>query len=107
MQNLIDNWKNNNFPEKYSLSNNYPNPFNPITHITYTVPKPSNVTIQIFNSVGQHIKTLVNEKNQARNTYKVNWDGLNDLGNQMASGIYFYRIQAGSFVKSKKMILLK
>ena len=93
-------------PAELTLFQNYPNPFNPQTAIQYTLPHDCKVEIAIYNILGQRVKTLVNE--QQRAGYKrVEWDGKNDRGEQVASGIYFYRIEAGEFTKSKKMEILK
>ena len=91
----------NSLPKVYSLYNNYPNPFNPSTTINYDLPKLSNVTLRIYNIVGEEIATLVNQEQNA-GRYQVSWNAA-----QLASGIYFYTIQAGSFVDTKKMLLLK
>jgi hypothetical protein len=85
----------------YELRQNYPNPFNPSTNIKYSVPQSSNVVIRIFDIIGNEIETLVNEKKPAGN-YKVEFDA-----STFPSGIYFYRLQAGSFIETKKMLLLK
>ncbi len=85
----------------YNLMQNYPNPFNPTTTIEYTLAKSGRVTINIFNVVGQKVKTVLNER-QVHGTHKVAFDG-----SELSSGIYFYRIQAGSFTKTMKMILMK
>ena len=86
---------------KYDLAQNYPNPYNPTTLITYSIPASSNVIVTVYNILGELIKTLVNE-NQEAGIYKVNLDAKG-LGN----GIYFYKIQAGNFAATKKMLLLK
>ena len=86
---------------KYDLAQNYPNPYNPTTLITYSIPASSNVIVTVYNILGELIKTLVNE-NQEAGIYKVNFDAKG-LGN----GIYFYKIQAGNFAATKKMLLLK
>src|ERR1035437_2986486 len=86
---------------KYYLAQNYPNPFNPSTVITYSIPASSNVVINVYNVIGELIKTLVNQYQEA-GIYKVNFDAR-DLSN----GIYFYKIQSGNFVEIKKMLLLK
>ncbi|MCP4704526.1 MAG: T9SS type A sorting domain-containing protein [candidate division Zixibacteria bacterium] len=88
-------------PDKINLFQNYPNPFNPITMIEFDLPAKSHVSIEIFNILGQKIETLINKKMGAGN-YNINWDGTD-----MASGIYFYRLETGDFSESKKMILLK
>jgi len=92
--------------ENYFLLQNYPNPFNPETHINYQLPEPSCVVLKIFNTRGQEIRSLVNEY-QPAGTYTVQWNGRNNNDNQVASGIYLYQINAGDFVCSKKMALLR
>ena len=93
-------------PRKFSLSQNYPNPFNATTIIKYDLPKTSDVEITIFNVLGQEVTTLVDKK-QPPGYYEVRWEGTNVQGKPVASGIYFYRIEAEEFVASKKMMLLK
>ncbi|MEJ2635171.1 MAG: FlgD immunoglobulin-like domain containing protein [Calditrichia bacterium] len=90
----------------YELKANYPNPFNPITTIEYTLPEKSNVTLNVYNLLGEKVKTLVNSS-QAAKSYRVTWDGTNDRGVKVASGIYIYKINAGNFAESRKMILMK
>jgi len=86
---------------EFTLDQNFPNPFNPNTLIKYSIPKSSQVSLKIFNTLGQEMETLVNEEKQV-GTYEVNWNASN-----LQSGVYFYRLQAGSFVQTRKMILLK
>jgi len=93
-------------PTVYSLSNNYPNPFNPTTTIDYSIPKSGNVEIAVFNATGQKVRTLVNERQDAA-FYKVVWDGKNDTGESVASGLYIYRLVSGNFHKMEKMSLVK
>ncbi len=93
-------------PENFSLSQNYPNPFNPTTIIEYALPVDAFVELVIFNALGQAVKTL-HQGRQFAGTYQVSWDGTDKRGNQAASGIFFYRIKAGNFVKTQKMILLR
>jgi len=88
-------------PDSYNLAQNYPNPFNPVTTIQYSIPNRSSVTLKIYDVLGKEIATLVNEEKD-RGLYSVNFDASG-----LASGIYLYRLQAGSFVETKKMILLK
>ena len=83
------------------LSQNYPNPFNPTTEIRYRVPGTGHVTLKIYNIVGQEVSTLVDEVKQP-GTYTVEWDA-----GGMPSGVYFCRLEAGNFVQSRKMLLLK
>ena len=93
--------EDNQVPTVFSLSQNYPNPFNPTTVIHYTVPKTSLVNLSVFNLLGQEVKTLVNEE-KSPGEYEVRFDGSN-----LPSGIYFYRLVAGDFVKTMKMLLMK
>lgn len=90
-----------NIPSDYHFEQNYPNPFNPATTINYSVPKQSNVLIVIYDGLGRKVTTLVNEEKSAGN-YKTEFKA-----NNLPSGIYFYRIHAGNFIQTKKMILLK
>ena len=94
--------RNDNFtPSTYSLSQNYPNPFNPSTAIKFSVPKAQHVTLKIFNLLGQEVATLINKQQEAGN-YTVTFDA-----SKLASGVYIYSLQAGTFNSTKKMILLK
>ena len=90
-----------NIPMDFSVSQNYPNPFNPSTMINYTIPKVSNVTLSVYNTLGQKVAELVNEEQSAGN-YIVNFNASN-----LSSGIYFYTVKADNFVSTKKMILIK
>jgi len=98
-------------PKATALLPNYPNPFNPETWIPFMLSKEADVTIRIYDSVGRLVRTI--DLGHLRPGYYLNrdraayWDGRNELGEQVASGIYFYQIQAGSFVKTKRMVLLK
>jgi hypothetical protein len=91
---------------KFDLGHNYPNPFNPITHIDYSLARASEVSLIIYNSLGQKVKELVNSY-QPVGKHTVNWDGMTDSGQMVSSGTYFYRIQAGDFVKVHKLVFLK
>ena len=96
----------NNIPSAYSLSQNYPNPFNPITKMNYTLPKRSKIIISIYNVLGQEVTTLLN-KEQNYGYHTVTWNGADHSGRQMASGVYFARMNTNSFTQTKKMLLLK
>jgi len=98
--------KNSTMPSAFSLSQNFPNPFNPQTSIRYALPQDANVRIVIFNVLGQKVKTLVDGQ-QAAGYNTVWWDGKDENGDQVASGIYFYRLQADKFSEVKKMMLMK
>jgi len=93
-------------PTKFYLSANYPNPFNPVTSIQFSVHSPIHTTLKIYNVLGQLVKTLVDEPKE-RGTYEVIWDGKDENGIEVASGIYFYKLQAGDFAEAKKMLLVK
>ena len=116
---IISNHLGGVIPQTYSLKQNYPNPFNPITTIDYDLPKTSNVILKIYNTLGQEVVTLVDRK-QTPGEKSVVWDGLNNIGKQVSSGIYIYRLEVGDpsasspkrqagqrFVKSRKMVLMK
>jgi hypothetical protein len=87
--------------KEFELSQNFPNPFNPNTTIRYQIPKSGNVTLKIYDVLGAEVTTLVNEEKVA-GKYEVSFNA-----SKLASGVYIYRIQAGDFISSKKMILLK
>lgn len=91
----------NNIPAAFKLKQNYPNPFNPSTKISYSLSSSSRVTLDVFDVLGNKIASLVNEEKPA-GVHEVNWNA-----SQNSSGVYFYRIKAGSFVETKKMLLLK
>jgi len=93
-------------PKDFSVSQNYPNPFNPSTVINFQIPKPSNVKISIYNITGQRIYTLINSWMESGN-HHVAWDGKNEKGVKVTSGIYFYHFEAGEFSGVQKMILVK
>jgi hypothetical protein len=93
-------------PKEFKLGQNYPNPFNPTTNITYSLKENSKVILKVYNMLGQEIKTLVNGFQEAGNK-SIIWNGKNDLGESVPSGCYIYRIEAGNFVSSQKMLLMK
>ena len=93
-------------PIIHNLYNAYPNPFNPVTTLRYDPPENSHVTITIYDMLGREVKTLVNQTQDAG--YKsVIWDATNDYGKPVSAGIYLYQIQAGEYISTKKMVLLK
>jgi hypothetical protein len=96
----------NGLPVSYDLSQNYPNPFNPTTTIRYSLPTNSFVTLRIYDILGREVKTLISTE-QNSGTHSVQWNGDNNYGTKVSSGIYLYRIEAANFVMTKKMIMLK
>ena len=98
--------ENAEIPKEFALYQNYPNPFNPATEIKFDVPKESHVKIVIYDITGKVVKTLVDEVVKP-GAYRILWDGTDDSGNKVTSGIYFYRMIAGSYVSVKKMVLIK
>jgi hypothetical protein len=91
---------------KFRLQQNFPNPFNPTATIRFEIARPAHVRLNVYDIRGRLVKTLVDELRQA-NSYQVVWDGTNNSGGAVASGVYFYRMTAGSFVQTHKMMLLK
>ncbi len=89
-----------------ALNGNYPNPFNPSTEISYSVTKPGHVSLDIYNALGQKVRTLVNTYTDAGN-HTVTWNGTDDKSNALGSGLYFYKMQSGSYSCTRKMILMK
>jgi len=88
-------------PLTFAISQNYPNPFNPSTKIRFSIPQSEQVVISVFNIQGELVESLVNKEMDAGN-YQITFDGSG-----LASGLYLYRIQAGSFIETKKMTLMK
>lgn len=93
--------ENNFFSNSYQLSQNYPNPFNPVSKIKFSIPVSGNVEIKVYDILGKEIKTLLNEYKQS-GTYEVEFDASN-----LPSGVYFYRMISGSYLETKKMLLLR
>jgi hypothetical protein len=93
-------------PDVFALQQNYPNPFNPVTTIRFDVPQESHVQMDVYNILGQRIRTLVNGTMQP-GFHSVSWNGTNDMGKPLASGMYIYQIKAEGFVDVKKLVLMK
>jgi hypothetical protein len=93
-------------PKRLLLLQNYPNPFNPVTEISYQLPVLSDVELIIFDAVGQRIRTLISERQDA-NHHSVKWDGRNDVGIHVSSGVYVCRLKAGRLIEFKSMLLLR
>jgi hypothetical protein len=94
-------------PYVNALAQNVPNPFNPTTTIAFSIKERAPVTLTIYNVRGQRVKTLVTDTRAPGVTYRIQWDGRNDAGQQVASGVYFYRLVTKGFTKTKKMVHLK
>ena len=93
-------------PKVASLEKNYPNPFNPITNLDFSIPKRSNVTLRVFNMMGQEVVTLINEKKSYGN-YSISWNGLDSKGVNVASGVYFAELRNRNERRITKMLLMK
>ncbi|MBD3218614.1 MAG: T9SS type A sorting domain-containing protein [candidate division Zixibacteria bacterium] len=93
-------------PEQFNLAQNAPNPFNPTTDISYALPEAGMVNVEVYNILGQQVKTLVNEYQDAGN-YTVTWNGDDEFGSTVASGVYFYRLTSGQYKEIKKMVMMK
>jgi hypothetical protein len=103
----VENNTASEIPQRVGLSQNFPNPFNPSTTIDYQLPTRGNIQINIYNSIGQQVKTLVDGKTEEAGNNTITWDGRNDAGSPVSSGTYFYQIRVDDQVQAKKMILLK
>jgi hypothetical protein len=93
-------------PDKFSLLQNYPNPFNPTTIVQFKIPQPAKVSLKVYNILGQLVRVLVDEE-KPTGIYQSVWDGKDAEGKEVASGIYFYRLQAGKYDEVRKMVLVK
>ena len=100
------NISQDNIPARYSLGEAFPNPFNPATTISYEIPNSEFVSIDIYNLMGRHIKSLVN-MNQNPGYKTIEWNATNNSNQPVSAGMYIYTIQAGEFLATKKMLLLK
>ncbi|OGC84186.1 MAG: hypothetical protein A2W07_05650 [candidate division Zixibacteria bacterium RBG_16_43_9] len=105
--------ENLNLPKDFNLGQNYPNPFNPTTTIPFRVNgsqfivhSPDHTTLIIYNILGQRVNTLLNESLKP-GTYEATWDGKNDAGEKVPSGVYFYRFTSGNISETKKMVLMR
>jgi len=93
-------------PSGYELSQNYPNPFNPSTTIQFALPKAGRTELVVYNILGERVTTLINRR-LAAGSYTLEWDGTNDQGEPVASGVYVYRLQSGDYTTSRKMVLAR
>jgi hypothetical protein len=102
----VEDYNGSTNPEDFYLSQNYPNPFNPTTNIIYQLKEAQNVSLIIYDVLGEKIKTLLSQF-QSAGQYTISWNGENDLGNKVKSGIYIYTLKTGDIFVSKKMLMLK
>ena len=102
----VEEFKDNELPSEFVLDQNYPNPFNPTTTIKFSIPQSSFVDLRVYNILGEEVSRLVSEELSA-GQFRIKWSGKDSFGKQLSSGIYFYRLQAGNNVQTRKMILLK
>ncbi len=93
-------------PSEFTLRQNYPNPFNPTTNIEFYIPRRSHVSIIIYNLLGQQVKQLLNDEKPAGH-HMTSWDGADSHGCHVSTGIYFYRLRAGDYTETRKMLLLR
>jgi hypothetical protein len=94
------------FPTQFSLYQNFPNPFNPVTTLRYDLPENGIVTIIIYDMLGRQVKTLINQTQDA-GYRSIIWDATNDYGKPVSAGIYLYQVQAGEYMEVRKMVLVK
>ncbi len=94
-------------PVDFALQQNYPNPFNPTTSIAYSLNTPAAVTLEIYNALGQRIRTVVDVRKQEAGLHQVQWDATDDSNRRVASGLYIYRLQVDQQIQTKKMLLMK
>jgi len=97
---------NNDIPMEYQLAQNYPNPFNPETVIPFSLPRSTEINLSIYNVLGQRVKILYQSRLSA-GAYQITWDGLDNNGDRVSSGVYFSRLTANDFVAVRKLLLLK
>jgi hypothetical protein len=93
-------------PTEFALHENYPNPFNPTTTLRFDLPEVSNLTLTIYNMLGQKVRTF-NYQNTSAGYHSVKWNATNDYGDPVGAGVYLYQLRAKDFVKTRKMVLLK
>ncbi|MBD3402733.1 T9SS type A sorting domain-containing protein, partial [candidate division GN15 bacterium] len=102
----VEDTPDEELPLGFELQQNYPNPFNPTTTIEFSLPSQSRVRLDVYNVLGQRVNTLV-DKELSAGSYAVEWNGRNNAGTPVATGVYFYRLTTDEYTSSKKMLLLK
>ena len=95
-----------NIPNEFSLMQNVPNPFNPVTSIQFRLPEQSHVLLTVYDMLGRKVKTLVNETKDA-GQFSVKWNGTTDRGESVGSGVYIYEIITPQYISTKKMVIIK
>ncbi|MEO8448017.1 MAG: T9SS type A sorting domain-containing protein, partial [bacterium] len=103
----VENNSVTSIPDNFELSQNYPNPFNPVTNIKYAVANSSEVSLTIYDILGNEVRTLVSNEMKNAGTYNIEWNGKNNSGLDVSSGVYFYKLIAGEFSKTLKITMLK
>ncbi len=103
---LSVNGDGSQLPTQFALGQNYPNPFNPTTEIRFDLPSRSHVNLSVYNLLGQRVRQLLDEERRA-GSWIVSWNGSDDNGNAVSSGVYFFKMEAGNFTDTRKMMLLK
>lgn len=103
----VSNINQDNNPKSFELHQNFPNPFNPTTNINFELPNSSDVSLVVYDILGNEIKNLISNKNQTSGSHTVQWDGKNNSGLNVSSGVYFYKLISGDFSKTMKMLLMK
>jgi hypothetical protein len=96
----------NSLPGSFALGQNYPNPFNPSTVIAFELPTPGHINLSIYNVLGQRVRTLIDSR-YPPGTHETTWDGRDDSGQPVSSGVYLYRLEATGLTATKKMVLMK
>jgi hypothetical protein len=102
----VEQENRNVIPNNFGLNQNYPNPFNPVTNISFTLPSQEFAKLVVYDLAGHEVRTLVNSS-FGTGEHTVTWNGLGNDGNLMPSGVYFYRLEAGEFSETRKLVLLK
>jgi len=102
----VDDTDPGQLPNRWELAQNYPNPFNPGTTIEYTIPSRTLVRVEVFNLIGQRVRLLLDEE-QPAGTHRLDWNGIDDAGRSVATGMYLCRLKAGEFAQARKMLLVK
>ena len=104
---IVDDWGHGGVPKVFSLEQNFPNPFNPITQIRYQLPKQTNVSIRVHDIMGRLVKKLVSNQTRLAGFHQITWDATNNNGDPVSAGMYLYVIQTKEFTDTHKMVLMK